>query len=150
MPCRFLSACFRVFLVYSNLLFSSRLCFTRGGGPFAWVTSLKFSSSLFSSTGEISLKFFSSLYGATGVTSLKFCASYFMERLGRPRSNFVLVFYGATGVTSLKFCSIVYVATGVTSLKCCSSFFFFFFFFFYGATLVTSLNFVLVFMERLG
>ena len=76
MPCRFLPACFLVFLVYSNLFFSSRLCFTRGGGPSTSVTSLKFCSSLFSATGEISLKFSSSLYGATGVTSLKFCFSF--------------------------------------------------------------------------
>ena len=55
-----------------------------------------------------------------------------LERLGRPRSNFVLVFYGATGVTSLKFCSSIYGVTGVTSLKCCSSL--------YGATGVTSLR----------
>ena len=44
-----------------------------------------------------------------------------LERLGRPRSNFVLVFYGATGVTSLKVCFSTYGATGVTSLKFCSS-----------------------------
>ena len=83
MPCRFLPACFRVFLVYSNLFFSSRLCFTRGGGPSTSVTSLKFSSSLYGATGVTSLKFCSSIYGATGVTSLKFCSSL----------------YGATGVT---------------------------------------------------
>ena len=82
MPCRFLPACFRVFLVYSNLFFSSRLCFTRGGGPFMSVTSLKFRSSLFLATGEISLKFSSSLYGATGVTSLKFCSSFLRSDWG--------------------------------------------------------------------
>ena len=105
MLCRFLPACFRV-LVYSNLFFSSRLCFTCGGGPFTSVTSLKFCSSLFLATGEISLKFSSSLYGATGVTSLKFCSSL----------------YGATGATSLRFCSGLYGVTGVTLLKFCSSF----------------------------
>ena len=82
MPCRFLPACFRVFLVYSNLFFSSRLCFIRGGGPFTSVTSLKFFSSLFLATGEISLKFSSSLYGATGVTSLKFCSSFLWSDWG--------------------------------------------------------------------
>ena len=107
MPFRFLSACSRVFLVYSNLVFSSHLCFTRGGNPFTSVTLLKFCSSLFLSTGEISLKFCSSLYGATGVTSLKCCS-----RL-----------YRATGVTSLRFCSGLYGETGATSLKFRSSFF---------------------------
>ena len=38
-----------------------------------------------------SLKCCSSLYRATGATSLKFRSSFFMERLGRPRSNVVLV-----------------------------------------------------------
>ena len=38
-----------------------------------------------------SLKFCSSFYGATGVTLLNFFVLDYMERLGRSRSNFVLV-----------------------------------------------------------
>ena len=38
-----------------------------------------------------SLKFCSSIYGATGVTLLNFFVLDYMERLGRSRSNFVLV-----------------------------------------------------------
>ena len=45
-------------------------------------------------------------------------------------------------MTRLKFCSSIYGATGVTSLKFRSSI--------YGATGVALLNFVLIFMERLG
>ena len=56
------------------------------------MTSLKFCSSfLRSDWGDLSLKFCSSIYGATGVTLLKFFVLDYMERLGRSRSNFVLV-----------------------------------------------------------
>ena len=58
-----------------------------------------------------SLKVCSSSYGATGVTSLEFCSSFFMERLGLPRSNFVLVLWSG-GLTSLKFYSNLFTRLG--------------------------------------
>ena len=126
-----------LFLVYTNLLFSSCLCFTHGVRPLATrVTSLKLCSSFCGATGMTSLKFCSSLYGVTGVTLLKFCSScmewlgcpclnfglVFMEQLGWPHSNFVLVYMEQLGWPFPSFVLVFYGATGVTSLKFFSTF----------------------------
>ena len=60
MPGRFLSACFRVFLVYSNL-FSPVVCVSHVAGVLSRLLPRSNFVLVVLSTGEISLKFSSSL-----------------------------------------------------------------------------------------